>query len=59
MLTVTLNGEIVETSVRGKVISCKNNTVFVDFSEYANEKKYEGDWSFLKEVNIINCIEEK
>jgi hypothetical protein len=60
MLTITLNGEVVETAVKGKVKAYQNpDILFVDFSEYAKKQQYEGNWTELKEVNKDICIEDK
>lgn len=52
MITVTMDGDEVETAALGKVVS--RNTV--DFSEYARKQGYQGDYSKVK-VTEKSCID--
>ena len=47
-----------ETAAKGKVISETKENYLVDFSEYANEKDYVGNYS-RKLMNKDNCVGEK
>jgi hypothetical protein len=53
MISVTKDGEQVETAALGKVVGSKT----VDFSEYARKQGYEGDYSKVK-VSEQSCIDE-
>lgn len=46
----------VETAVKGRLMTRQNNTLFINFSEYANQKGYLGNWEFAKKVKDENCI---
>lgn len=62
MMTVVINhGGVdiqVETSVKGAVISENVLSYIIDFSEYATDKKYVGDYS-NRLINKDLCIDEK
>ena len=60
LITISEGGETfkTETAVKGKVIKQEKGFYFIDFSEYALEKGYLGNWDRPIEVNKDNCVGE-
>lgn len=58
MVKVFIDGSwvLTETAAQGKLISKTNAYVTVDFSEYAAEKGYVGDYSRV-EIDADKCLE--